>query len=144
MNISNLYSKLTSYLSKQEEVVFALVYGSFARGTNNKLSDIDIGIFFNSEPEILEYGKMISDLEGITGYKIDLLKLNNLFSERPKLAFEIVNNSKLMLCKNNDTFIDFKTRSLLYYFDIKPMLDNLDKQIIKRIKQNRFGVREDA
>ena len=46
--------KLKEYFKKREDVLMALVFGSFAKGYQVKESDLDIAVYFKSKPENFE------------------------------------------------------------------------------------------
>lgn len=86
-NIKSLIDKLKEYFKNHEEVAFAFLYGSQARGDANKLSDIDIAVYFypkNRFPIEFEESifypaedKIWSDLETLLN-NVELLVLNRV------------------------------------------------------------------
>ncbi|MGC8789825.1 MAG: nucleotidyltransferase domain-containing protein, partial [Caldisericum sp.] len=46
--------KVEEFLSSKDFIVFALFFGSFARGLANDISDVDIGIYVERDISILE------------------------------------------------------------------------------------------
>ena len=118
---------------------FALLFGSYAKGTQRTLSDIDIGIYTHRPIDLLEQGELISALEEAFQKKIDLVLLNDLYKKSAKLAFNIVDNHQVILCKNQEAYIDFKTYTYKYYFDQKPMYEMFDKALLERMKNGTYG-----
>ncbi|MFW6026429.1 MAG: nucleotidyltransferase domain-containing protein, partial [Candidatus Woesearchaeota archaeon] len=60
--------KMKNLLFEREEIVFVYLYGSMARGTANKLSDIDIAVYIdkNKKPESGSFGyrsELITELQ---------------------------------------------------------------------------------
>jgi hypothetical protein len=43
---TNLIEKLKEYFSQREDIAFAFLYGSQAKGNANRLSDVDIAVYF--------------------------------------------------------------------------------------------------
>lgn len=77
--------KIHDYLKDREEVAFAFLFGSAARGEMHSESDIDIGIYFVPEVDELEYesareyqneDQIWNDLERIVSRKTDMVVLN--------------------------------------------------------------------
>lgn len=55
--------KIRSYFAKQNDVVAVYLYGSFAKETTHKRSDIDVGVLFDKKQENLErLSQFYSDL----------------------------------------------------------------------------------
>jgi len=131
--------QIKEILQKNKHIKFALLFGSFANDTANNLSDIDIAIYTENKLDILEFGMLVSDLESVTEKRIDLVELKNLYKINAKLAFNIVDSHKLIFCNDEDKYIDFKSNTMQYYFDIKPMYEMFDKQLLKRLDNGTFG-----
>jgi predicted nucleotidyltransferase len=82
----SLVEKLKRYFSKRQEVAFSFLFGSQARGSASKLSDVDIAVFFYPEKRHpLEYEEEVfyatedeiwADLERLLNREVELLVLN--------------------------------------------------------------------
>ncbi len=79
MNKEELVRKLEKYFGQKDEVEFAYLFGSFARGDNYKLSDIDIAVMCQEECDIL---RMMSEISRLLHFEdidiVDLKKSRNL------------------------------------------------------------------
>ena len=135
MQITQLKKLLQTY----DFIDFALLFGSYANGTQKALSDIDIGIYTNRSIDLLEQGHLISTLEEKFEKTIDLVILNDLYKNHAKLAFNIVSNHKIILCNNTEAYINFKTYTYKFYFDQKPMYEMFDKALLERIESGTYG-----
>ena len=79
---------LKEYFKTRKDVAFAFLYGSQARGTATKLSDIDIAVYFYPEKRHpIEYEEEVfykgeddiwTDLERILKKEVELLVLNRV------------------------------------------------------------------
>lgn len=88
MITGNNKETLKEYFKNRKDVAFAFLFGSQARGTATKLSDIDIAIYFYPERRYpIEYEEEISyegeddiwaDLEQILKREVELLVLNRV------------------------------------------------------------------
>jgi predicted nucleotidyltransferase len=116
-----------------------LIFGSYANNSAKSLSDLDIGIFSSKELDILEFGMLVSDLEKVTDQKIDLVVLNDLYKKNAKLSFNILQNHKLVFSNNKKEYIDFKSNTMQYYFDIEPMYKMFDRELKQRLKSGTYG-----
>ena len=94
--------------------------------------------------DLLEIGGIVSDLEKITNKKIDLVELNNLYLKNPLLAYEIITKSELLFCKNENSLIEYKTKTYLNYLDTEKLRDIVNKDFYRRISTKKFGKRNYA
>lgn len=144
MNASVKLDKITNVLKGNNNIVFALVFGSQAKGTANRLSDVDIGIFTREDIPLLRLGRIASSLEKVGEKGVDLVVLNDLYKKNPNFAFQVISSAKLLFTKDEDLFVDFKKRVFLYYMDAKPLIDMVKAGINKRLEKGAFGERNYA
>ena len=130
---------LKKVLQTYDFIDFALLFGSYAKGTQSALSDIDIAIYTNRSIDLLEQGSIISHLEGLLEKHVDLLLLNNLYKENARMAFNIIDNHKVIFCNTLEKYLDFKTYTYKYYFDQLPMYEFFDNALIERIESGTYG-----
>ena len=81
-----MLAKLRDYFSKRSDVAFSFLFGSYARGTTHKHSDVDIAVYFYPgirypvpyEEEIYYDGEdeIWADLDQILAREVELLVLN--------------------------------------------------------------------
>jgi len=100
-------------------VMFAYLFGSRNTNKNNQRSDWDIAIYFNQYP--VEKNPWIrftiqAELSAILKTDaVDIIVLNTL--EEPSLAFDIINNSTILLDKDPSRRIIYEAMVLNKYFD---------------------------
>lgn len=128
-------SVIREYFKNREEVIFAYLFGSYAKGTTNKLSDIDIAIFVN--PELCEE-------EGF-GYRANLLAdlmqvlhTNNcdlviLTHASPLLSHQVIRYGKCIFSRDEKRRIKFEVNSFKRYVDTKRLRDIQSQYMYKRI-----------
>ena len=144
MNAAVNFDKMSNVLKGDDNIVFALVFGSQANGQVNQLSDVDIGIFTKDDIPLLRLGRIISALEKVCGKAVDLVVLNDLYERKPNFAFQVISSAKLLFAKDEDLFVDFKKNVFLYYLDAKPLIDMVKAGMNKRIETGAFGERNYA
>ncbi|MHA1300337.1 MAG: type VII toxin-antitoxin system MntA family adenylyltransferase antitoxin [Candidatus Helarchaeota archaeon] len=129
-------------LEKDKDVLLGYIFGSYAKNTQNKLSDIDFAIFLKKNKKDylinkrMEYiGKLI---EIFKINEVDLVILNNapIF-----LQYVIIKTGNLIFSRDEKTRVKYETRVIRDYLDIKPLFDYYNKYLIKRIDEGTFGVR---
>ena len=83
---SEMVNRLREYFLNRGDVAFAFLYGSYARGTPHKHSDVDVAVYFYPgerhpvpyEEEIYYDGEdeIWADLDRMLGKEVELLVLN--------------------------------------------------------------------
>jgi predicted nucleotidyltransferase len=110
---ANLLGILEDYFSKRDDIAFAFLFGSAARGKIRDEGDLDIAVYFWPEKDIEweEFNKKFSgeniialDLERLLRKEVDLVVLNRA---RAVLADEIVRKGKPIIIKDRGIFMDF-------------------------------------
>jgi len=100
------------------------LFGSYARGVANRLSDIDLGILFRRQVEASAYFPL--RLEYLTSFmsvlrtsKVEAVVLN----QAPiHLAYEIVSRGRLLLNLDPPERVAFEAGTIGRFLDIKPWL----------------------
>jgi predicted nucleotidyltransferase len=85
---TTLIEKLKEYFSQRKDIAFAFLYGSHAKGSANKLSDVDIAVYFYPlERHPIEFEKEVfydaeneiwGGLQRILKEEVELLVLNRV------------------------------------------------------------------
>ncbi len=119
--------EIAKILEKHEEILFAYLYGSIARGEANKKSDIDIGIFlkkdFKSDPfyEV----KIAEEIENSLNLKnVEVIVLNG----KPiRFLNQVLRYGKLIFSRDEKTRISFETYVTKSYIEFKKYYEEYDK-----------------
>ncbi len=143
-NKKELKDDLRSILQDREFVIFALLFGSSARAELNPMSDLDIGVYTERETSLTELGRICFKIEVETGRSVDLVILNTLYKKHPALAYRIITEGELLLCRDMEKFVEFKKNTLLYYLDTLYLIERFNSALKERIKKGMFGIREYA
>jgi len=121
------------------ELRFAVLFGSQARGDAHADSDADLGLSFSSPPPLLELGGYVSELEGATGLRVDLVELEGLPSRNPLLAYRIAAEGRLVYESSPGAFNAFRALAYSMYFDAEPFLSASRRALSERIRGGGFG-----
>jgi len=108
INIEELVESLTRALLKFDDIVFAYLYGSFARGEYHKFSDVDIAIYLKKTS-----AKIYLDILGaikIDGLEIDLKILNDA---PPLFRYRVIKEGILLLCRDEELHENFVFHTLV-------------------------------
>jgi len=135
-------SSICRFLLKQEDIEFAILFGSFKH--KKQFRDIDIGIYLTKDLSLLKIGYLKSELDLLTGKDTDLLVLNNLYDKNPELAYEIVAYGEVLFTRKPDMFKNYKKRAFLIYFDTAILRNKVNSAFKKRLLEKKFGQRDYA
>ena len=102
------------------DIAFAVVFGSFARGTPHAGSDVDVALGFGPErrPTAREIGAIVSRLEEATGRSVDIVILDHA---PPGLAYRVFRDGVVVLARDRVALIERKVRAILEYLDFQPV-----------------------
>jgi predicted nucleotidyltransferase len=126
-NIEDLIPKAVIYLQSMPDILFAYLFGSFGRGKQLPLSDVDIAVYLK-EPTVIHEKKM-----EIVGALIDILQTDEidlvvLNSAPLPLRMRILENKKVIV--DREPFVRHRYESLTMreYFDFSI----LEREILNR------------
>jgi predicted nucleotidyltransferase len=127
--------KLRNFFKKREEVQFAIIFGSLAKGTTNALSDIDIAVMIDpSFKDTTPYGynaTLTSDLmQELKRNDVDVVILNKA---RIMLRYEILRHGKFIYIRDKQARIQFQINTINQYEDFKAIY-----RIHKETSQQRW------
>ncbi len=133
------------FFTRQQDIVFAYLFGSVARKQATDLSDVDIAVFLKPEVEVKEEQRverqltLAKELENITGREIQVTLLNQA---PPLLAYMVIRDGILLYQSDNARRVEFEVHTMKIYFDFQPRLDFYHEQRINKIREIGFGKRE--
>lgn len=122
--IEEKLKELIKILNLEYSLEAIVLFGSYARNTQNKESDIDIAIKSNEEVNMNEMREMIEDFLKIDVDLINLDKVNDSFK------YEILINGETLYCKDKLEFELYKLDMYRNYLE----LNESRQDIINRIK----------
>ena len=130
--------RIIKVLENEPEVLFGYLFGSYAKGTQDEKSDIDIAVYLKDEI-ILERDPLYPSRLAIkiektldTGKTADVRVLNG---STLRFRSQVLRYGKLLHSKDEKKRIEFETSSLLQYYDFKPHLEMYDAA-----RRTRLGI----
>jgi predicted nucleotidyltransferase len=132
---AEIFDILKKVMEKDQEVLFAYLYGSYANNSIDIKSDIDVAVYL--EPSnIKEYIKKeeeltISVVTQIHQDKIDLRILNVL---PLLLQYNILKDGIRIFVRDERERVDFETRVMNRFFELKPYIDEYQQMLSLKIK----------
>lgn len=137
-----ILDKIIKYFKNKAEVEAVYLYGSQAKGTATKGSDIDLGVVMINYEGYQGFGipqvVFAQDLSKITGDEVEVQDLNACSIE---FAHRVLAEGKLLIANDEKQRIEFEEKILRNYFDLKPALDEYYECLSKIAKKGELHVR---
>lgn len=129
--MEEINQKIVEFLTKKYKLKVVILFGSYARNTQNAVSDIDIAIMLNDNIKI---EKIQDELEDLLKKEVDLINLNNI---NDSFRYEILMNGKVLYTSNELEFEMYKIDMFREYLE----LNESRQEIINNIKNggNIYG-----
>ena len=122
---------------KQNNVLFAYLFGSQIGENSNKKSDVDIAVMLPqglSKNERFDLRlKLIGEIGKILKKDVDLIILNDTKSLFFK--YVILKEGKVIYVGSDSELALFESKTLGLYFDFRPFLESYNKNYVKRALQ---------
>jgi hypothetical protein len=121
-----ILAKSPPFFGRRPEIRFVYLFGSVAKGIQNKLSDVDLGVFVDSSTlssKLHPYGfraYLITELmELLKSDRVDVVILNEA---SPLLRFQVVRYGLPIYERDRPERIQFQASAFCRYFDLLPLL----------------------
>ncbi|MBI4766854.1 MAG: nucleotidyltransferase domain-containing protein [Deltaproteobacteria bacterium] len=109
---------------KDDNVIFALIFGSFSKGRPKGDSDLDMAIFFKTPLEGLDLLFYRSRLSELTGKEVDLTVLNRASAF---LRHQVMKYGHALLIKDRSIYSRFREKTIYDYGVYKKHLQDFKK-----------------
>ena len=129
---NKILSLLKRFLEEEKEVIFAYLYGSYARGKTHPFSDVDIAVYLR-ENDFKTYMQLLAKLPEI-GKEIDLRVLNDA---SPLFKYKVIKEGKLLVNKDDELLKKFIYETLIEALEIKDIIEEMRKKRIERLLNAR-------
>ena len=124
--------KCRDILINYESIIFAYIFGSYAKGNVREDSDIDIAIYLKDSIGTYAYLDMKMELSEALKREVDLVILND---STPLLKYEIYKKNILLFTHDESIENRYKVKTLFEYDDMKRYLDLSYDKTIERMKE---------
>ncbi len=123
MELERIIKEFREVLSERKEIIASYLYGSALHSDNFK--DIDIGLLIEEEfnPELMyveEIAKALDNRIKVTLDKVKPVDIRLLNGRPLRFQFSVLKNSRLIDVKDESKRIEFESRVMKEYIDIKP------------------------
>ncbi|NOZ25743.1 MAG: nucleotidyltransferase domain-containing protein, partial [Nitrospirae bacterium] len=103
---------MTEFLERDQNVLFAVLFGSVAKGRAGRGSDMDIAVYFRKPPagvEILDYTRELSER---AGREVHLAILNTASA---LLRHQVMKYGRPLVIKDRREYTRFRERTITDY-----------------------------
>lgn len=141
MNIltDNQIKKIQDYFARQEDVVAVYLYGSFAKESNHKKSDIDFGVLFNSSVKAHHKLEEISNnLSNLLSLKIEVDVRDICLDQSPIYLLNVI-QGKLIYARNEIERINFEVAVMKEFYDTQRLRDISYSYLKSRLEKGIYG-----
>jgi predicted nucleotidyltransferase len=119
---------LKTFFKGRPKILLAFLFGSFASNCSRPSSDVDIGILFETVPDIYVINGITEDLSSILQREADLVVLN---LASPVMKMQILKNGTLLYAIDKKYFHQFFADTVNEYDDLKRIRKNCEDSILK-------------
>jgi uncharacterized protein len=135
------FSALGARFSAFPEVVAVYLFGSVARGTRGKRSDVDIAVLTRAggtprrrSRSLLEYVQAACDALGTDDVDVVLLRRAPI-----SLRHEVFREGKPLLVRDREALSRFRLESSREYLDTIPLRRTFEEAFFRRIRRSGFA-----
>lgn len=135
--LATLGDALGRRLERETDVLAAYLFGSQARGTARGHSDVDVAVLLADDDRGERRLELIADLSAsVDAGDVDLVVLNDA---PPALAYRVLSEGRLVLCRDEKARIRHWVRTVDRYLDMAPTRKMLEQGLRHRLEEGRFG-----
>ncbi|MEQ2129873.1 nucleotidyltransferase domain-containing protein [Caldanaerobacter subterraneus KAk] len=132
--VEEVFKRNLQYLKEKYDIKLIYIFGSYAKGTNRKDSDLDIAVLLGGDYTPFEKLELIGDLVEI--FKRDDVDLVILNEANSVLRHQVIKYGKVIFEESEDVRVDFEVKTLREYMDME-YFRKVQMDIVKEwIKEN--------
>jgi hypothetical protein len=125
---AQVQTSLHKMLSRKPNIALAFLFGSFAKGTANATSDIDVAVLFDTLPDAYQINALRDRLASRLKADVDIVVLN---SASPIIKMQVLKHG-VVICKKTDAaYSNFYTETFNQYTDLKMIRKSAEENILK-------------
>ena len=132
---------LAELFGRQPDVVAAYLFGSQARGDAGPLSDVDLAVWLDDQPEprarLSRQLALSAEAGSLLGTDdVELVVLNGA---PPLLAQRVIRDGELLAERSALTRVRLETEAIIRYLDTIPLREELGRSLERRLAEGTFG-----
>lgn len=123
------FKKIQEFLISKVSPYCIYIFGSFAKGTSHKESDIDIAYFSEKQLDNYQRFMLTQELAVILNKNVDLIDLSQATTV---FQTQIISTGKIIYCNDDNLRMNFEMLTLKMY----AKLNEERKEILERIHES--------
>lgn len=131
MPLDEIKDVVKAEFGKQQGVIAVLLYGSYAKGTAQPDSDVDIAVLFQPEsiPSFSELWDIRNNLAEALGSEVDLICLNKV---GPIISSQVYKYHQSLLVRDKRMLEKYFMRLIVDYAELKEFRKEMEERILER------------
>ena len=128
ISINDMAAKIKQCLLMYDDIAFAFLFGSSARGEATAFSDVDIAIYFTGTVNFYRTNGLREDLSELLGTETDIVVLNNA---SPIIRMQVLKKGTLIADLNRRLYNEFFVNTVKEYDDLKRTRKEIEDKILR-------------
>lgn len=130
--------KIREYFAKQKDILAVYLYGSFAKNTTHKRSDLDIAVLFFKPVNL--YRRLGQISSGLCDLKLPAEpEVREVDLDSPPVYLFNVINGQLIFNKDSVKRVNFEVQALKQYYDTQRLRDIKYRYMNQRFREGTYG-----
>lgn len=129
-------SRAIQELLPDGSVIVCYLYGSYARGEETPLSDLDLAILWEREGSVKARKRVLLHLSQKLSRRFNLdVDVRSLNEASLELQYRVVSEGKVLFCEDKSRRLKFEDRVVMGFLDFKPMIAVYNQYMHKRVEE---------
>ncbi len=128
MDTERVISNISNYLRERDNVLLAIIFGSFLEQRITEESDLDIAILFRGRPSFSVLSDIMDVISELSGLKTDIVVLN---TASPIIKMQVLKKGKVLKDADEKMYNDFFLRTVKEYNDLKRVRKEQEQNILQ-------------
>ena len=128
ISINDMAVKIKQSLSTSDDIAFAFLFGSSARGEATALSDVDIAVYFTGDTDFYRISGLRENMSGLLGAEADIVVLNNA---SPIMRMQVLKKGRLIVNQDRRSYNEFFMKTVKEYDDLKRTRREIEDKILR-------------
>lgn len=120
--MTEVINRVVDEVIKHSEVLTVILFGSYAKGEDTPLSDVDICVILSDVNEKAE-----ADIGSMYSSEIDLVLFHRLSLH---VQFEVLKYGKVLFCRNEEMLDGIKLKVLRNYLEMSNFYERIGKRVL--------------
>jgi len=122
MELNHRLSKIVGAIKIHPDVVAIYLFGSYAKGEQTPMSDVDIAVILNKPTPESE-----AEIGSLASPEIDIV----LFHRLPlRIKFEVFKHGKELFVRDEERLLEIKLEVMREYLDTSPMYRRISSEVL--------------